>query len=459
MKKILLFSASVVAASMMWAQNHKVTLQVDMSKEVVDPAGVFLAGSLQSEASGGTVNDWTAGDAAFKLTAGTAGVYSIDVNIPDGNYNYKFVNGTGGWESGSDRPVTVAGADVVVPVYCFNEKTTAGPCPAGIPDTLNVTLKVNMRNFIKKYGAVFTSISVAGDFQKKAGAASAQPTWGDWTPGQINLTDANTDSVYEVSFRLPEGKYSFKYVAGDAWGKDELVPSGCAVGGNREMIISGNPNDNQLVGPFCFGECADCSNLGPQRLVSFRVDMTAEVYSADSVFVGGSMKYPTDTKTKMMQVGASDIFETTMPVYTGSEYGYKFFNNAKGESVGLPCGLDDFGKNRKLTLSIAAPDTTLPVYVYGSCNTSANGSSSITRGEAIGFRVFPNPFSSSARIEFNNSDRYTVEVLTLAGQIVERMEVANSYAEINRKQLSAGMYLISVSNAAGVRTTQKLVIE
>ncbi len=62
MKKLILSAIVMLCATALMAQTT-VTFQVDMSNEVVDTAGVFLAGDLQSEA--GASADWTPGETAL----------------------------------------------------------------------------------------------------------------------------------------------------------------------------------------------------------------------------------------------------------------------------------------------------------------------------------------------------------------------------------------------------------
>ena len=74
---------------------------------------------------------------------------------------------------------------------------------------------------------------LAGDLQIAANLGAA-----NWTPnsGTLNqLTDPDGDHVYSITFDIPAGTYNYKFVNGfDGW---EDVPSACATGGNRGLVV------------------------------------------------------------------------------------------------------------------------------------------------------------------------------------------------------------------------------
>lgn len=123
--------------------------------------------------------------------------------------------------------------------------------------TYSVTFKVDMRRQI----SINEIVSVAGDFQEAAGFAS------NWEPGQVILTDADQDSIYEISLILPEGTYSYKFVNGPSWDFGEFVPQECGVFGfidedetniyNRSFDL----NSNIELPSVCFSSCISCEDV------------------------------------------------------------------------------------------------------------------------------------------------------------------------------------------------------
>jgi Secretion system C-terminal sorting domain len=113
-----------------------VTFKVDMQHLIdnggdVSANGMHVAGNFQGEA--GFPTDWQAGDTPMAQETGT-NVWSVTVNIPAGNYLYKFINGnvwnaagvefseqnigTNCDQPGNNRSVTVSGEQTVI--YCFD---------------------------------------------------------------------------------------------------------------------------------------------------------------------------------------------------------------------------------------------------------------------------------------------------------------------------------------------------
>lgn len=95
MKKIYTSLLALFIAGAAMAQNYNVTLQVDLGSATPNANGVHVAGSFQNPA-------WTPG--ATSLTqVGTSSVYAVTLQIPAGNYEYKFLNGNA-WGDDESAP-------------------------------------------------------------------------------------------------------------------------------------------------------------------------------------------------------------------------------------------------------------------------------------------------------------------------------------------------------------------
>jgi hypothetical protein len=75
-------------------------------------------------------------------------------------------------------------------------------------------------------------------------------------------------------------------------------------------------------------------------------------------------------------------------------------------------------------------------------------------------KIFPNPMrdDSVLKVDFPEQDTYGVEILTIQGKQVIRLEnVANRSLKINKSQIGPGIYLVNVFNSKRFATL-KLVV-
>ncbi|HNI43895.1 MAG TPA: T9SS type A sorting domain-containing protein [Chitinophagales bacterium] len=457
-----------------------VTLRVDMSLETVTGV-VSVAGSFQAAA--GVGGDWTPGAAVMTDPDGDK-VYEIAMNLAPGCYQYKFLNGDEWGEDEGAIPAecNVGGNRQFIANYngldaaavCYKQ---CAACPTTV-DTATVTFQVdmsrvaNLATLATQYGidgySLSSIISVAGSFQGAAGVGN------NWTPGAAVLTDPDGDKIYTLTVELPEGTYQYKFLNGDAWGKEESVPSACNNGGNRELVVNGSAP--VVLPAVCFGYCEDeCPPALPPVNITFRVDMNDEIVNADGVYVAGGFQRPTqwvkDTLEMTETEAGSGVYEYTYLLFPGV-YTYKFFNGDGGDAEGEThdfetggCGVGNGlgGYNRLMDISDVTSDYKLPVYRYNSCNELAGGEYvGITPINQLGFSVSPNPFTNQTIIRFDNTTntQHSLSIVNVFGQEVRRYNQLNGTSVvINRGTLASGMYYAILTNSKGERGIQKLVIE
>lgn len=360
MKKISLSFMIFLMSGLMtatWAQVD-VTFQVDMSEQTVSPDGVSVAGDFQDDVIGESYTDWTPGE--IFLTEGDPGIYSVTVQLPEGTYYFKYVNGdawgedetvTGGCAVGGNRELVVAGPDpIVLEAVCY------GSCTVCAPPEAEVTFRVNMADQTVSGDGVH----IAGSFQDP-----------QWQPGDTPMT-LEYDAVYSYTTMLPVGEYfEYKFINGNAWGQDEGVPGGCNQNGNRFLTV---PEDGISLDPVCFGSCVNCA--APEFEVTFQVDMNNETVSPDGVHIAGSFQDPQwqPGDTPMTDAG-NGIYTFTASVPVGDFIEYKFINGDEwGEDESVP-GECASGFNR----FVVVPDYNLildPV-CFGSCGPCEGGTNEL----------------------------------------------------------------------------------
>ncbi len=371
MKKLIL-SFLILTGTMTGAlaQMYNVTFQVDMRTLAVSANGVHAAGNFQAAA--GFAGDWD--PATTELTDGDGdGIYAITVQLPAGNYEYKFVNGNAwGADENSipaacnvngNRGVTIS-ADIVLPAVAF---LSCDPNPAGNI----VLLQCDMHNLTVDPAG----LSVAGSFQTAIGGAN------DWTPGVNFLTDANADQIYEIWFAMPDtGMFEYKFVNGSNW---EGFSGTCLLGnGNRGMHVTSGTLKPDVV---CFNSCTMCPTSAPDTVVVLlQVDMSNQDYPyapyistiEDSVSVAGSfqgaMNIPgtgnwSPGKTLLTDPDGDKVYTAYLRMGEGT-YAYKFLNGTYwgvDESVPAACNV---GGNREMVAMGNNGDTiTIAQVCFGEC--------------------------------------------------------------------------------------------
>jgi hypothetical protein len=129
----------VLCSFPLWAV--QVTFQVDMSGQVINLNGVHLAGSFADVNGDGIIDNelpnWD--PSGIALSDGGNGVWSVTIELVEGLYEYKFVNGVD-WSNpeffsadlicnqilNGNRSVTIGSENLIIPVVCWNECSACG---------------------------------------------------------------------------------------------------------------------------------------------------------------------------------------------------------------------------------------------------------------------------------------------------------------------------------------------
>ncbi|MEM0996715.1 MAG: T9SS type A sorting domain-containing protein [Bacteroidota bacterium] len=229
-----------------------VTFQVDMSNETVGDS-VTVAGSWQGSAVGQGWNNWTPGISVL-TDPDMDGVYTLTVDVLEGSYEYKYLNGTQwGTDEGvpsacavnNNRELVIQGpGPIMIPVHCFASCDT---CVPPLPP-INVTFQVDMNSEIVNSGGIF----VAGNFMNPA-----------WVKDSLQMTDANSDGIYEFTASMVPNEYQYKFFNGPGGDPDgetaDFETDGCGVpsgvgGWNRLLDITDRLTDT-ILPVYVYNSC------------------------------------------------------------------------------------------------------------------------------------------------------------------------------------------------------------
>jgi 1,4-alpha-glucan branching enzyme len=223
---------------------YDVTFQVDLS----DYAGSYGVVNLN-----GTFNGWCGG-CAVMTDVNNDTIFELTVPLNAGDTaEYKFT--LDGWTvdetlmPGMPCVVTTGGftnrflvptADTTLPPVCWE---SCAPCDSLVPTAL-VTFQVDLSQY---GGGAYTDVNLNGTFN-------------GWCGGCAVMTDANNDSIYELTVPLDIGvEVEYKFTL-DGWNVDEQLMQGMpctkTTGGFTNRVYT--PTSDTTLLPVCWESCDTC---------------------------------------------------------------------------------------------------------------------------------------------------------------------------------------------------------
>ena len=246
-RSLLTFLMFLVSTLLISAQPVPLTIRVDMSEENISPNGVHVAGNFQDVA--GYIGDWEPGATELTDPDGDQ-VYEVTIEVPQGTYLYKFVNGNS-WNEKPELPA----ADCALNDGGgnFNRQIIVGADGLNLPkvkfDSCNATLRLAVNMTMET--VVPEGVFVMGDFQAASGLLN------DWDPAAIRMEDANGDGIYSTLVTVPPGEYQYLFVNGS---EVENPPSDCTIEGDNALAVrtfSANAGGSSPL-VRCFNSCTLC---------------------------------------------------------------------------------------------------------------------------------------------------------------------------------------------------------
>jgi hypothetical protein len=345
MKKTILFIIALLVINSAFAKRIK--FQVNMTGQTISSNGVHLAGGFQG---------WN--PATTLMTNGGSGnIYSVILNIPAKVVlEYKFINGNTWGDMELTPTITRVGSVIngnfndnrwfyldslandttIVPAVLFS-----GSAPIGLR-AVRFAVEFQNSTIINSSG-----VHIAGDFQ-------------GWNPASTRMSNLYTSNkIYEYITYLDTNFHEFKYINGNAWGNDEIVPSACSnVGGGNRLVRT---FVDVAINKVCFSRCNAC-NVTPQFSITFKVDMlNADCLGGfDSVTIAGNNIVLTNwgSGIKLTQVGTTSIYAAQVLMDSSViQYKFRFHKN----------GITNWEGNNNRTVALIK-DTVLASVCFGNIN-------------------------------------------------------------------------------------------
>ncbi|RKY55184.1 MAG: hypothetical protein DRP93_03840, partial [Candidatus Neomarinimicrobiota bacterium] len=215
---------------------------------------------------------------------------------------------------------------------------------------VNVTFQVNM----EEETVSGNGVHLAGNFN-------------DWNLSATEMLDADGNDIYTVTVSLYADEfYTFKYINGNAWGFEEIVPEECRASNstNRYEYIG---DVDYSIDVVCFGSCTDCGTLSDYD-ITFRVNMTEESVSGDGVYLAGTFTGWGGGAIQMTQSGS--VWTTTVSLQESTSQQYKFVNgnpNSGGSWENFSGSCTTGGSNNRF-LTVPLASTLLDLVCFESCD-------------------------------------------------------------------------------------------
>jgi len=172
--------------------------------------------------------------------------------------------------------------------------------------------------------------------------------------------------------------------------------------------------------------------------VTFRVDMRNETVSGEGIQV--VLKEPW-LWTAMTNAGDS-IWTATIVLTGNTTYPYSFVNGAQDYWAGEEVIVGDCkdGDNNQRLAQIGSADTTLPAFVFGTCEDLTVNVEQIENGT---FNVYPNPASDILYIDMNNQTLNRISIIDVTGRVMENRKVEdNGRISLDVSGLKGGLYML-----------------
>jgi len=246
-----LLSLFALAITQMICAQNLVTFQVNMNE---------YTGSYTTVNLNGVFNGWC-GECAPMSDDDADGIYTIEVDIPLGQIEYKFT--LDGW---TEQEIFTPGAPCTLTSGEFTNRVAniTGPmtmdvvCWEGCADcgsaplSADVTFQVDMNEFTGS----FTTVNLNGTFN-------------NWCGGCAEMTDADEDGIYEITANILTGVVEYKFTI-DGWGGEEILSEGLpcttTIDGftNRSLEVT----EDTTLPAVCWEDCVECPTFGIDEATS-----------------------------------------------------------------------------------------------------------------------------------------------------------------------------------------------
>jgi hypothetical protein len=429
-----------------------VRLRVDMQNETPAGPGLVTAPGDYQEAAGYPGN-W-APSTPVMADPDSNNVYELVLSLPPSDtFAYKFAKDTS-WSAGNNESVPSAcevngNRQMITAIMdtLYNEVCYAScvDCPSAPVSTYSMTINVDL-NANCFFDPSNDHVDVAG-------------TMNGWGGGDT-LTDSDGDGIYTITLDVDSGEVKYKA---------RVLRNGNTnwEGGGDKIV---NLASDTILDVRCFGSdtYGACDPLPGLATVTFRVDVTNQGTLAGDVFVMGDfteVNWQDGALTMAPVLGSPGVYEIVVNDFCPAVIQYKFGHGTPGDPSAVEetydfsvdgCGVENgtFPDNRQ---HIRVDDTDITLqYEFDSCTELTIGIEEENENQIV---VRPNPFEQTAIVDLGIDQDYTLNIYDLSGRVVKSYHGVRGQVQIDRYNMENGIYLLVVSNEAGLEKATKFVVK
>ena len=335
-----------------------------------------------------SVDFYRAGN-SYPMTNTGGNIYSYTASLPPipgllTNCTYKFiVDGVSEHFSTLSSCLTISNNDTLriinlnttIPsIVCWE---SCSPCITAMPGCTDST--ANNYNSIANVddGSCEYNITFIVDMSETSSSFSTPEvngTFNSWCGNCASMTDANNDSIWEVTIPLVIGNYEYKFSA-DNWNIQESLYEfdNCITGSAPYFNRQVNVNGNQILDTICWNRCYSCDTERNYYNATFKLDMSNVTASFANPEVNGTFNnwcgncWVLDPQGNNIYSKSFNI-DTSLHTFKFSADNWSIQENLDSTLSCVDLGFDSTGAlqyvNRVLKLT---SDTTIEV-CWESCN-------------------------------------------------------------------------------------------
>ena len=499
-RSLLFFIATFVTIIQSFA--FGVTFQVDMSSQTVSPTGVHIAGSFADANSDGTVDNpypnWD--PSVLALTNTGNGIWSITLDLAAGSYEYKFINGNV-WDiteffpadapcvegTFGNRSTTVASANEILPVVCWNEcvacgqgctdptacnyvpsATVDGPCtyPNFIPTIIIDQPSLGcFSNGVRIYpsGGTFSQIGWGTSFGSISSVSDTLIIYGNVTQDFYFIGTEPSGCVVNigplsVNVNEPTPVSICLVTVDDASGKNHIIWEPIPNSAVQSIVVFKETN---AINVFEEIGQVDYLSAGTFQDVNSNPQAQSNRYSIAMRDTCGYLFAPVDGIHKTIHLtttpGLGNNVNLNWNAYEGIAFdSYNIYRGANTVSMNLIATVASnifsytdlnppLGETNYMIEVVGVSCDPARTLVYSRSNILDLLAQSVSEKLNSGINVFPNPALTSITIQVNESDLGSqVVIFNPLGQEVFSERISSANQALSIENLSEGFYFLKL---------------